>query len=148
MRFTSTLGLIITVIVFSCFCSAQECTAGFNSQEYHCVYGSCDRTLVVYTPDSWWGDYQFSCEALDCCQQLFTNCYYDGYCGAAKKAGMSPAILKYLEDVPLGSEFFLVADCNGHYVPFKPAAPNLNRSASFDPKKFATFATLDDRALR
>jgi len=59
------------------------------------------------------GDTEYECTWANCCGQLFTDCYISGYCGEAKKAGMSPAVRKYLEELPLDSEL-LVADCNGH----------------------------------
>jgi hypothetical protein len=62
----------------------------------------------------------------------------DGSCEALNKK-MTPEIREQLAKLSLDSEL-LVADCSGHYVPFKAAARNAKKSASL--------AILDDRLLR
>jgi hypothetical protein len=141
MRFTFSLGVIITVAAWSCFCRAQACDSGLYDQEYQCAYnGSCHSFVDVFYPNGENGDEQIVCDlSFPCCGQLFTSCRVLGYCYAAKKAGMSAAVRKYLEKLPFDSQL-LVADCNGHYAPLKPGSPR--------PSKPETFAILDDRVLR
>jgi hypothetical protein len=139
MKLTFSLGVIITATLLSCLSRAQTCVAGLEETQYHCVYGVCSGYVYTYTPIDEWGNVNYTCSSVPCCGQYFTTCEVNGICDAVKKAGMSESVRKYLEELPVVSEL-LVADCKGHYAPFKPAAYRLNKPASL--------ATLDDRLLR
>lgn len=140
MKFTFSIGVIVTAVICSCFCNAQTCDTGLNPQDYQCYYRTCHQQIVAWYPNGQDGDENIVCsDSVPCCGQLFTSCSIEGVCDAAKKAGMSAAVRKYLEKLTFDSEI-LVADCNGHYAPLKPAPLNPHRPAAL--------AILDDRLWR
>jgi hypothetical protein len=140
MRFSLYIGALIAMAMWSSFCSGQYCDSGLTNYQVQCVYdNSCSEEITVSLPNGEYGDRRIACYSVNCCGELHSTCYDAGPCQGAIKAGMTPGVRKYLEKLALDSEL-LVADCSGHYAPFKAAAPNANKSASL--------AILNDRLLR
>jgi len=108
--------------ILLCFCGSLcwadgACADSMTSTHYTCIYKTCSSSVDVDTPNS--GDAQhYSCESVECCKQLFTNCYFDG--GDCTQAQMRNAATRESVIQAAGDSKVLVADCRGHYVVYDP----------------------------
>jgi hypothetical protein len=97
-------------------CRAQNnCAESMKQTTYPCVYRSCSSHITVNTPE---GERALfvACEPVECCQQLFTDCYFDGNaCSQAR----DPLVRERVAQVAATSRV-LVADCGGRYVLYDP----------------------------
>jgi hypothetical protein len=113
------MKILIWAIAFVCVsgavCRAQLCGEEMKQTIFSCVYESCSDSVTTSTP---FGDRILfvSCEAVECCKQLFTTCYFTGdSCSQVVDA----ALRERLAQVAASSRV-LVADCRGHYALYEP----------------------------
>src|SRR5215472_9639448 len=55
-------------------CHAQSCTEAMNLVKFECTFDTCNRTMYVRLPKNQNPIFPYSCDSLDCCGQLLTDC--------------------------------------------------------------------------
>lgn len=114
---TALLFCALLVCCWAIPCDAQTCYDSLQSQTVHCVFKPCSNNVTVGVPQGEDGDnFTVSCSSTKCCGQLVTNCHIDEDCDSDQLRG--PTLRKRVSDLATTSRI-LVADCKGHYAPFR-----------------------------
>ena len=139
------IGMLFFLGPLGAFCCAQGCATTFNSWFFECdgPYGCIDYVYPRYPEGSSPYGVYVQCQALECCGQLFSDCYGGGGCDDVmlKKPGVKEEIaqLAATSDV-------LVADCSGRYVSYEPGYPPEDRHSPIWSKR--SLALIEERVLR
>jgi hypothetical protein len=133
-RKTHVIGIMSWAGLLVCLCGTLcradgACADTMTGNVYNCAYQGCKSQVAVSTPSG--GDSEhYSCESVQCCKQLFSNCYFDdGDCFL----NSHPEVRKRLSRIA-GTSRILVADCRGRYALYQPgpARDSVRHSALVD----------------
>ena len=80
MYFMRSFSGVLLLCLGNALCNAQNCSNQFIAYEQKCTYRTCHSSIEINEPN-FGSEFIYSCYAVSCCGQLFTQCKDDGYRG-------------------------------------------------------------------
>jgi hypothetical protein len=130
-------GLFLCLLSTLCWADGA-CADQMQTTKYTCVYGTCEDTILAFTPEGLGiGGQAYTGSSESCCEQLFTSCYFvNSDCDQIVLRNAD--VRERVNEVSRTSRI-LLADCKGHYALYEP---HVGKASVKD------HGLLDERVLR